>query len=371
MFGTGKSAEQFYAKYKDEVEFKFCLDNNKEKQTKKFHGVNVYSPYNRDISKFKIVISSMYYFAIRKQLKEMGLKEFKNFIPDSMFKCREKELAVIHGNCHTDIIQRYLICNKNFSDKWALYQIPRIYEFKNLGLDSIDESILKNCNLFLYQNINEKYQKLSSNYLVNKINNECICLKLPNTYGHAEGFFPQIISNKFNVGYDKNENGMFPVGDRNIIQFVDKNYSIDMILYKLKNENIYSKDIVYENLNNQFSILENKEYDCDIKIMDYIRDTYRKKRLFYEPNHPTNFLLKETTRRILKCLNIYSKDFETLNLEIDLGTWQVPIYPCVSKHLGLEFEADTGRVPSDRFENRELSFDEYVRTYIKYCYGIE
>lgn len=98
-------AEDFYMQNKDNLKIKFCLDNDKAKQGKTFHGIKICSPYNKNINidKYKIVVASMLYPIISIQLQKIGLKEFENFISISLAQViydKNKILAVIYGKSY-------------------------------------------------------------------------------------------------------------------------------------------------------------------------------------------------------------------------------------------------------------------------------
>lgn len=371
LFGTGKMAENFYMSNKNNLKIKFCLDNDNNKQGKTFYDMKIYSPYEKNINidKYMIVIASMSYPSISIQLQRMGLKEFENFISISLADLiynKNKKLAIIYGNCHTKIIENYLAEYKYFSNKICFYPMPRIYEYNNLNFNSTSISVLKNCDLFIYQGFQDgSYGKdLASNSILSILKKDCILIKMANVHGHAEAFFPQVVPNK------NNAYGLFPHGDKNIDKLVSEKRNLNEIISILREDNIYTQQQISDNLSYQLEALVQRQKGCDIKIVDYIEQNYTKERLFNDLYRPTNFLLKEFARRILKYLNIYNDEFESLEIKQDLSTFKTPIYPSVAKHLKLEYKSDTGRVPYGELYGKELSFNEYIKQYIKYCYGI-
>jgi len=374
-------AESFYIKYRDDLKIKFCLDNDKNKQGKTFHDIKVYSPYEKNINieKYGIIVASMSYPAISAQLQIIGLKEFENFIPITLANLiynKNKKLAIIYGNCHTEIIEEYLSEYKSFSDKICFYPMPKTHKSNIMNFNSTSISFLKHCDLCIYQGFqDDAYGKdLVVKYILSILKKDCDFIKITNVHGHAEAFFPQTITN---VGKGQD---LFPYGDKNIDKLINEKKSVTEIISILKEDNIYTKKQVMDNLNYQIESLIQRQEGCDIKIVDYIEQNYTKKRLFDDLYHPTNFLLKEFARRILKQLNIYTDEFENVEIEKNLNTYKLPIYPCVAKHLNLEYKSDTGRLPYYNFTGeklypgetygKELAFDDYIREYIKYCYGI-
>lgn len=309
----------------------------------------------------------MYYFEIASQLKEMELSEIENFIPYNLFN---KKIAIIYGNCHTRIIKKYLESSHKFSNVYEFYDVSEIFRLKNDY--RLEKSVLKNCDLFIYQYVSKEYRgyRLSTDYILEYLNRDCKKISIPNSVGMGKMFFPQSTSNPFNRIYKSSElGGLFPYGDENIIKFMENNISINEIIHNLKKK-IYSKNYILLNFNIVFKKLIDKEKYWDIKISHFIKKNYKKKLLFYDPGHPTNYLLKKIAKEVLKNLNIYDKIqiIDGINLDIH----QMPIYPCVRKCLKLKFKTKKLRCtfPVEEFRYRKLTFEDYIREYISWCYNI-
>lgn len=150
---------------------------------------------------------------------------------------------------------------------------------------------------------------------------------------------------------------------------MENNISINKIIHSLK-KNIYSKNYILLNFNIVFKKLIDKEKYWDIKISHFIKKNYKKKLLFYDTGHPTNYLLKKIAKEVLRTLNIYDK-IQIID-GINLGIHQMPIYPCVRKCLKLKFKTKKLRCTFlvEEFRYRKLTFEDYIREYISWCYDI-
>lgn len=114
-------------------------------------------------------------------------------------------------------------------------------------------------------------------------------------------------------------------------------------------------------------LIEREKY-CDISISDYIADNFQSKQLFYEPNHPTNELIMEKGRRILKLLNIEID--ESVPIARALDGSELFIYGCVKKALGMTFEQKYVRKTEYQMytlRGRPMDLEEYVENYIKWA----
>lgn len=83
---------------------------------------------------------------------------------------------------------------------------------------------------------------------------------------------------------------------------------MDEIADAINNTDMYKKEDIIKNFEHEMKKLKEREKNCDIKISDYIEENYRWKQLFYDPNHPTNDVIKEKAIRVLDILNIKSND---------------------------------------------------------------
>ena len=109
IWGTGVIGRSLYYKilrggiYK----VKYFVDNS---SINTFYNLEVYRPTKKNCSICLVVVaSSVYYEEIAIQLTEFGLQELKDFIP---YEALGKEVVLIHGNCHVEIIKCYLNTSK-------------------------------------------------------------------------------------------------------------------------------------------------------------------------------------------------------------------------------------------------------------------
>lgn len=377
MFGTGGLAKRFYSKYKDIIDIKFCIDNDKNKIGSKFYEHDIYNVYEKrnDIKKYKIIVASSYYSEISSQLYKLKLEEYENFITHEAFG---KKIAVIHGNCQTGVIKKYLENSKLFSNKYFIIQIPPIYEFKN---NCIDERLLENCDLFMYQYSSEDNvygKQVSSKYILSLLPSKCNCINIPNLWCKGSNLlFPQI-TNSVNLKINSFNKGIFhthfPFVDENIDIMVEHDKNIDDIVNLLKSKDFYSKSYILKHFDENLILLKKRDKKSDVQIIDYIENNYSQFLIYYDISHPTNIVLKEIGKRILKLLDLYiSEDYDQIELskrkECDIV--QIPIYPCVTKHLNLKFDTTLVRKYNSVINDRALDFEGYIREYIKWCYNIE
>lgn len=95
IFGASTRGKFVYEKLCDKYEISYFCDNDKKKQGGKFCGIEIISPEKLKSINYKIIVASMYYEQIAKQLKNMGISNFDIYpsaIECVLNKLRENDL---------------------------------------------------------------------------------------------------------------------------------------------------------------------------------------------------------------------------------------------------------------------------------------
>lgn len=368
IWGTGVIARTLFYRIPREYHVKYFLDNA---HVDKFYDKAVYRPTSENCSKYLVVVASdVCYKEIAQQLIGFGLEELKDFIP---YHALGKKVVLVHGNCYKHWIEEYLCTSETFQQRFWIYPIPKIYLIKH---GYIHEQLVKNCDVLISQDVQENNQfdeRLSFQYLSLHANGKVICI--PNVFGLGQFLFPQAVMGKGQAGW-KNpsgadmENGLFMYSDANIDRLWEMGErDTDKIADYLETD-VYSKEEVEKNLEFYFNKWEKRDQFCDVKIMDYIRQEYKKQLLFYEPAHPCNNVLKKISERILEMLDIDPKEIQ--EIEERKATLELPIYQCVKTALGLEFDTRYVReVPHweiSKMIQGKMDLAEYCREYCYWCH---
>lgn len=349
IFGTGESCERFLCEKYNTVDIKYFLDNNKWGGV--FLGKEIRKPFY-DKNAF-IIIASIKYIEIKKQLIQLGYREFADF---TSFELYGKKISIIYGNCHMTAIEQYLRTNPMFARDYGIYPFKRI---QNLNEADMEERIFKNCDLLITQDIrgdNSLGEIYSFTNIRLKLKEECKVIVVPHLYGMASCFFPQLISQKEIIGFL----------DNNIIDFASQKYSINEIVKKLYVEGgIYDRDVIKKNFMEFIQKLQKREASWDIKISDYILENYQKVKLFADTWHPSRILLEEITKRILMFLY---RDRDSIDLSLESGLYgadssEAFIYKDVKSALGMKFTEDCIRKGIYNFNLNHIKMNqfEYVR----------
>lgn len=136
-------------------------------------------------SYFIIATKEKRYHEIKKQLIGEGRKEFEDFI---YWKCFNKKIAFLYGNCHMSVIREMLLSSSEFSKQYSVYPMTLVQEMDT----PVDIEVLNNCDLFIIQNIRDENRfgyEYCTSYLTKQISNEKITIIVPNLYGMGLIFF--------------------------------------------------------------------------------------------------------------------------------------------------------------------------------------
>lgn len=373
IWGTGVIARSLYYKILSGggicCQVKYFVDNA---PIQTFYDKDVFRPTRENCSPYLVVVAStIHYDEIAVQLTEFGLQELKDFIP---YQALGKEVVLVHGNCHKQMIEEYLKTSRTFAEKFWIYPIPMI-QHNSRGY--IKEHLLRNCDVFIYQDIQENnpYDKrLSAEYLSAKVCKRRICI--PNVFGFGRFLFPQAVlgrndSEWHNPTGQEIPGGLFNYRDENIDRlWTGGERNIHKIAEYLEGP-IYEKAEMEERLIQCFEKMKEREKLWDIKIVDYIENRYQEEQMFYEPAHPCNNILRKISEGIAETLGI-EKD-EIGEITISFGVSEMPIYNCVKETLGLKYGRkyirDIAPLEQSKLIDGDMDLLEYCKEYCYWCFG--
>jgi len=230
---------------------------------------------------------------------------------------------VIYANCQGKFFEHYL------REKMQKSQINKITHISNHlsikdGKDFIKDRttekikerdfyrMLNNTDLFIYQPINSKYGKYTTDLSVRYnllifLKNGCKAISFPNIYNYA--FFPIINGN------------MDPLNiyiirklklQKKSLQDIFKLYDDDKLDFNYKKR--YDKTI---------KILREKERNTVIKVCDIIEKYKNTKRLFLTERHPTTFLMVHCINQMFKLLKYNNYIIDPLSIKRELITYNI------------------------------------------------
>lgn len=285
------------------------------------------------------------------------LIEFENFIYE---KYVGKKIVLLYGNCHTGAVKRYLETSKEFNTDYAIYPIKEIQEVKNA--DYFDLPVFQVCDVFIHQCIQKKNrygERFASENVISKLNSTCKVIAMPNVYHLPCCLFPQY--------YDATElrynNRTYFFRDKIIDDGLKQGKTLTDIArhyydYKFDNE------LITENFYKFLDKVRKREQEWDIKVADFIETNIRAHSLFYEMNHPTNYLIKFFAKGILSIL--YGCNYTIGDVkDYKMDTYQMPMLTAVQSALQLDYSSFEEELRTTGVKLRSIPMDinEYIREY--------
>ncbi|NFF64914.1 TDP-N-acetylfucosamine:lipid II N-acetylfucosaminyltransferase [Clostridium sporogenes] len=187
LFGASKMGEAAYVLLKDKYEIIYFCDNDKNKCGTQLYGIEIISPQNLKVDEFKsikILITSMYYKEIIRQLTNLGLGNFEIFkynlvsakeenhlqqkstenkyIMDELFENKYKKIKHLH-------IMRDSFFNKRFIE--LINSNLRAEEHKFIIIENIDDDLKYMKDSLKYDNVKILYDGYFENKLYYYIKN--------------------------------------------------------------------------------------------------------------------------------------------------------------------------------------------------------
>jgi hypothetical protein len=246
---------------------------------------------------------------------------------------------VIFSNCAGNVIKNMFEKHSFTKDKYFIHYISNYQHLNKQNMDDSHVSLLNNCDIFMYQPLNQNYT--SSAYDITPIKqylpDNAIILKI--NFYRFRGFW-------YNSEYK-------PYDNYNNYKFLNKNYY--GIHDSFINVNTTNKNDVIDKINNlqilrdellvffdnellKFKILDE---NSDVQMFAYFLNNYKIKQLFHDPFHPTNLFFYEIFRQIIIKLDNYKlkyEDYDFIHLfdGIEMTHWALPILPIVKNILDIK-----------------------------------
>jgi hypothetical protein len=401
LVGTGKESADFYNNYIGMINIeiitanyfltnaldRFCLKDNIE--TRKIDELKIEK--NTDCFYIIAIGYDVSFLTVSFQLEELGLIYGEDYIDYSMAEAilSNKKILVTAGDCLLDAISIGLNYFADFKEKYY------IKHFYNLGrskfFNKIYYRMAKICDFYVMnRHLMDPYKFY---FEKEELPGDCQIIFIATP--EFRGYWPQTpkkesVVNKYHIfPHDGYPVGFVMREDMNINRAIDSEEKVDveLLIRRLKDENFYSRDYVLRNYNVSVNILRHAEKDCDIKISDYFINNVSTKKTAKEYSHYQNDLILEMCRRLIEYLepNWDSEKYKVLEVKDDISPFtEMPVYPCVARHLGLNDITDETKYKirtykgKDFFVNpytynkvyygiEELSFAEYIERYYEYC----
>ncbi len=305
------------------------------------------------------------YCSMRNLLVGNGYKEFEDFM---WTKSYGKKLVLINANCHGDAIYEFLQSSQEFISKYYIHRLPAI---QDNSIGEIADTILSKADLYIHQDIrkdNKISYKLSDEYILSKLPENCLNITIPNLVGFGSWLYPQL------GGLDKYIEGMNQkiyvyYRDYAIDEAVEKGINTLDGIYKYWINYDFEKAKLQELFNKSMSRIAERDDLWDIHISEYISAVYKKIPCYVDRDHPSKYVLGEICEQLANILALKDvKEYKGNGLGLP-----TPILPCVKRFFDLKFEVEEekrGSICLARNDKVVDSIEEYIRGYMWWYYEV-
>lgn len=274
---------------------------------------------------------------------------------------------LFYGTCQSGAIKQIL----NLNNEYIQHHI-QCYNTE-ISKDNFD-IIIKKCDIIIMQTVPDNYRDkeyLSTHYIINNCKSSCKIIIYQRQYFNF--YYYDTIYKQFNGDtlhkpndYHYNEMINYYLQNKSIDDYLNEvvnnqNFRNKEDLEKVANDSIKyliekDKDIIREYVNS-----ENIKY---ISIVDFIKDNYKKKLLFYSMNHPTKELLQLICEKILEILNIKN----SMNYDCDpLNDPKCILYKCIQNVVDFDISKEQPYLKECKtsYEITKLYHDVYKQIDLK------
>lgn len=209
---------------------------------------------------------------------------------------------------------------------------------------------LAECDLLIYQKLDDSWGELSEKYLLEHVNPKAHTVCMPNIANKA--LWP--ISK--GTGNLKN-----PYNETYVDELLARNLSVDEIIYLVRKVDFaqhYDLQALFEE---SMRVERSKNYaGCD-EICDFIEENFSKERLFSTYNHPCGALLNKAAQIVLREIGFDDVPERLIENIVCEENYFMPVHPSVARFFGLDFIGENTKYP---VYGNMLTYYEYIKGYV-------
>lgn len=336
----------------------------------KFRGKTVYDISEIPYKNAMLVIATKIdtYCDISDELRSSNMKEFNDFI---YYEWLLKDIVLLHGNCHMEILGDLLCSSPAFTDRYTIYPYPLL--ISSTKQFRTEPEIFENIDVWIHEDIRQNNvfgYEVSDEYIRKNLGINVLEIRIPHLYGISKMFFPQVVvrndGNNEALNGGRDTDGIFLYGDKVIESCISRDMKLDDIIEFCKSDEAIPKHEIFYNYERCMSKVRNRERSWDVKVSSFIEEKYKHIKLFYDPGHPTNVIMEYIAKEVLKKLGAWMAD-KTLTCSKSMDAHEKFVYPCVKKALGIVYEEKEIRKTGKRLSDH-MDFSEFIREYCWWRY---
>ena len=260
--------------------------------------------------------------------------------------------VVVFANCQGSALAQTMLENEHFSSKYKWNRIPPVQSITKNNVNDVLKKV-SDADLFIYQPIIEspdRPKEMYSEFLKSQLKDNAIPISFPSIY--FDGYFPHL------QGLSGLTSVLNFVHDYFIAYACAIGLSEDQLISIIETDDFYSRKLSVDLAERSILILKNREIQqtIDIRLSEFIRNNYKKNKLFNQFNHPKREVFQFLAESIFSKINM--EDCKIVSHgESYLDTIIAPIYKSTYNNLSLTFDEDFnvyGRPGNYRLTQREV-----------------
>lgn len=389
LFGVSEEAIEFYNKYHAKLHISFCVTSYSENvilQPMRECGLETFLYDDVKITEedYLIICDSEYFQPLERRLQTDGMVEYKQYLSSKLAAgiLEQKKIVVLMGSefisqlvtaleTLQEIKKHYYCIYYSESELLKAYA-NRMAEYQHVARFS-DIYILSVCDKGMY-----KAKVLTPEFFAKE------CLRISVSDYTFNGYYPQICT-----GRDEYSQFLFrerkrleipyftlvlAKEDANLREYVCDNVPVEEIIERISNPEFYSKEQVLQHFENAVENIRKSDEKADIKLAEFIEQFCRQRVGYRNLDEWNTNVLEYVLKQVLEKMGLghLAVDEEVMAdlLETKSGS-ELPVYPCVLRHLGIEgYQNKKYRVVS-YYQTRYMDFEEYIRYCVDGMYKIK
>lgn len=256
-------------------------------------------------------------------------QEYGPLTPKTDGTSMTKALCLLHANCQGDALRPLLEKTPAFASRFYIRQ------YVNYTRQSIADSDIERCELFLYQRLAPKWGDLSTEQMLPRLPQHCLSIEIPNLF--FKGYWPF---------WSRDERINF--ADSLLETLLQKVTPQEALTLYLRGAASLLGDADALNAQAEESLAreEAKEADAPIRCAPLLRERWRAEQMFITVNHPGRELLFHMADSLLRLLGLGVLPPSTRGSYVHpLEDFWLPIHPAVGSALHLPFASADKRWP--------------------------
>lgn len=371
IFGAGNNGECFYETYQGTLSVQGFISNYENEQ--EYMGLPVIRPENIPVQEnIFIVICSDADALMSEQLEKMGMIGGKEYCFPEMLP---KKLFIAMGICQIMKTAEALNQNRIFC---CQYQIDIYLQNAYESYHNADDKRLQKygvfCDVVFYNVVNVGMTEFRNfQPLIDRYYQKAVPLFLPFYYFRGQLMQATDSVNPYAIKELKVYAGkhFWFRGDKEINHMVENDISEEEIIEKIVGDQYWTEREIKDYFQQELRRIEILDRFSSFPIKEYIEKNYQKILVFIDGVHFSWQLCTYLANEIAKRLEISPVEIsEIINEGENSRTSIMPVYPCVSRALGMKRGSYYQYYHLGKEKMEYIDIKEYARRYIRFVRNI-